>query len=127
MLHRAAQLLGRVAQTLYWDGGAYQEQTLTLVYYTSKKFYNVAPRWKGCPGTNALAYFGLFVTDEEEKEFYNPGTRLELIQLEKDLWGQCYKKFYGHKLRLSYYARTFVPGKPFQPSLMFVGKARTLP
>jgi hypothetical protein len=25
------------------------------------------------------------------------------------------------------YARVFVPGKPFQPSLMFVGKGRSLP
>ncbi len=24
-----------------------------------------------------------------------------------------------------YYARVFVPGKPFKPSLMFVGKARS--
>jgi hypothetical protein len=34
-------------------------------------------------------------------------------------WCQCYKTFYGRKL--------FVPGKLFQPSLMFVGEARNLP
>ncbi len=38
------------------------------------------------------------------------------------------KLFYGRKLRLfiiSYIV--FVPSKPFQPSLMFAGKARSLP
>jgi hypothetical protein len=33
------------------------------------------------------------------------------------------KLFYGCKLRLFIKARAFVPGKPFQPSLMFAGKA----
>jgi hypothetical protein len=27
----------------------------------------------------------------------------------------------------SFYATVFVPGKPFQPNLMFVGKVRSLP
>jgi hypothetical protein len=39
--------------------------------------------------------------------------------------GPCYKTFYGLKLRL--FIREFIPGKPFQPSLMFVVKARSLP
>jgi hypothetical protein len=37
--------------------------------------------------------------------------------------GQNYKGFYGRNLK----ARVFVPDKPFQPSLMFVGKAWGLP
>ncbi len=36
-------------------------------------------------------------------------------------------KLYGRKIRLFIKARVFVPGKPFQPSLMFVGEARNLP
>ncbi len=42
---------------------------------------------------------------------------------EIDPWGQCYKTFYGRNLRLLLIARAFVTGKPFQPSLMFGGKA----
>ncbi len=40
--------------------------------------------------------------------------------------GQYYKTFYGHNLQI-FVARVFVPVKPFQPSLLFVGKARGLP
>jgi hypothetical protein len=36
-------------------------------------------------------------------------------------WGQSYKTFFGRYLQK---ARAFVPGKPFQPSLMFAGNAR---
>jgi hypothetical protein len=36
--------------------------------------------------------------------------------------GQSNKKFYGCKLRILLEARVFVPGKPFQSSLMFAGK-----
>jgi hypothetical protein len=35
-------------------------------------------------------------------------------------WGQSYKAFYARNLRK---ASVFVRGKPFQPSVMFVGKA----
>ncbi len=34
------------------------------------------------------------------------------------------KNFYSHNLGFSSLARVFVPGKPFRPSLMFMGKAR---
>jgi hypothetical protein len=34
----------------------------------------------------------------------------------------CYKTFYDRNLQIF-----FVLGKPFQPSLMFVGEARSLP
>ncbi len=40
--------------------------------------------------------------------------------------GQSYETFYGRNLQI-FVARVFVPGKPFQPCLMFVGKARGLP
>jgi hypothetical protein len=42
-------------------------------------------------------------------------------------WVQCYKPFYVCKLRMFVKAGVFVPGKPFQPSLMFVDKASSLP
>jgi hypothetical protein len=42
-------------------------------------------------------------------------------------WGKCYKTFYGRNLRFFKYARQFLLGKPFQTSLIFVGKARSLP
>ncbi len=38
--------------------------------------------------------------------------------------GQCFKTFYGRKLRLFMISQSVVPCKPFQPSLMFAGKAR---
>ncbi len=37
------------------------------------------------------------------------------------------KRFTAVRYDFSYLARAFVPGKPFQPSLTFVGKARGLP
>jgi hypothetical protein len=37
--------------------------------------------------------------------------------------GHSYKTFYGRNFPFSLFARVFVPGKPFQPSLMFAGKA----
>ncbi len=55
------------------------------------------------------------------------GTKTLAPDLALDLArGQCYKTF----LSLIYDFRNklvFVPGKPFQPSLMFVGKARAYP
>jgi hypothetical protein len=44
-----------------------------------------------------------------------------------ELRGQSYKTFYGHNLQVFVKARVFVLDKPFQPSLMFVCKARSLP
>ncbi len=41
--------------------------------------------------------------------------------------GLSYKTFYGRNLRIFVISRVFAPGKPFQPSLIFVGKARGLP
>ncbi len=41
-----------------------------------------------------------------------------------DTCGQCYKTFYGYDFSK---VRAFVPGKPFQLSLMFVGKAGAYP
>jgi hypothetical protein len=41
-------------------------------------------------------------------------------------WGLCYKTFYGRNL-LIFVIRVFVSGNPFQPSLMFVGEAGSLP
>jgi hypothetical protein len=40
---------------------------------------------------------------------------------------QFYKTFYGHNLQVFVKAIVFVPGKPFQPSPMFVGKAMSIP
>jgi hypothetical protein len=42
------------------------------------------------------------------KKFYSIGT-----------WGQCYNIFYDRKLRTI----VIYPGEPFQPTLMFAGKA----
>ncbi len=41
--------------------------------------------------------------------------------------GQYYKTFQSHNLRIFVISQSFVLGKPFQPSLMFVGEARSLP
>jgi hypothetical protein len=38
-------------------------------------------------------------------------------------WGQCYKTFYGRKLRLFIISYSVFPGNHFQPSLMFACKA----
>ncbi len=41
--------------------------------------------------------------------------------------GQCYQTFYGRNLRNFVISWNVCPGKPFQPSVMFVGKARAYP
>jgi len=41
--------------------------------------------------------------------------------------GLYYKTFYGCNLWIFVKKQVFVPVKPFQPSLMFVGVARSLP
>jgi hypothetical protein len=41
--------------------------------------------------------------------------------------GQYYKRFTDVIYKFSYQAKVFAPGKPFQPSLMFVGKAIVYP
>jgi hypothetical protein len=48
-------------------------------------------------------------------------------KLYKENRDQCYKTFCGRKLRLFIIARAFVPGKAFQPSVMFAGMARAYP
>ncbi len=47
----------------------------------------------------------------------------KLCSVLPESWVQRYKTFYVHNLRI----HNFVPAKPFQPSLMFVGKAKSLP
>ncbi len=42
-------------------------------------------------------------------------------------WSQCYKTFTDISYDFSLYARAFVLGNPFQPSLTFVGKAGANP
>ncbi len=39
-------------------------------------------------------------------------------------WAKCYTTFYIWNLRVLMLCSSFVPGKPFQPSLIFEGKAR---
>ncbi len=39
-------------------------------------------------------------------------------------WAECYKTFYGCNLRVIVTSYGVVPGRPFQPSLMYAGKAR---
>jgi hypothetical protein len=39
---------------------------------------------------------------------------------------QCYKTFSIRNLRIFVVSSVFVPGRPIQPSRLFVGKARTL-
>jgi hypothetical protein len=46
-----------------------------------------------------------------------------LVSHRNNTWGQCYKTLHGRTLRLF----IMIPGKPFLPSLMFVGKARAYP
>jgi hypothetical protein len=49
----------------------------------------------------------------------NGGMRLEPTYHTR---AQCYKKFKAVIYERSYQASVFLPGKPFQPSLIFVGK-----
>ena len=44
-----------------------------------------------------------------------------------DYWDLYYKTFYGHDLRIFVLSMCVLPGKPFQPSLLFMGEARGLP
>ncbi len=44
-----------------------------------------------------------------------------------DLTGQSYKSFYICNLHISVLTRAFIQGKPYQPSLMFAGKAGDYP
>jgi hypothetical protein len=60
---------------------------------------------------NALVIFVYTLSDERTK-FGNI-----------DTWSQFYKTFLSGICEISKYARVFVPGKRFQPSPMFVGKA----
>jgi len=56
-----------------------------------------------------------------EVNFFDP------LNLESAEPGACTIKLFTVVIyRFSKYARGFVPGKPVQPSLMFVGKVRSL-
>jgi hypothetical protein len=44
-----------------------------------------------------------------------------------DSRGPYYKTFYNRILRIFIITRVFVPGKPFQPRLVFVGKTGAFP
>jgi hypothetical protein len=45
----------------------------------------------------------------------------------KSLLGLYYKTFFGRNLRIFMISESVFPSKPFQSSLMFVGKAGTYP
>ncbi len=60
------------------------------------------------PVTNTLPYFS------EEIILKNDSIGL----------GQCYKNFYGRNLRMFVLSQSVVHGKPLQPCVMFVKKAR---
>jgi len=49
------------------------------------------------------------------------------FSLSLKVWAKYYKTFYVRNLVMSEIARVFVLGKPFQPSLMVVSKACSLP
>jgi hypothetical protein len=73
---------------------------------------NIRLGWKGLPGTNAVAYFVAALVTEEKKLYKNE------------------KRFQRQKTFFSITdneAKTFDPGKPFQSSLIFLGKATSLP
>jgi hypothetical protein len=73
----------------------------------------VWPRLERIPKDNS-AHFASWSLLTEKKKF----NRVET-------WEQGYKTFYGRKLQI--FVMMFVPGKPFQNSLLFVGKAKSLP
>ncbi len=71
--------------------------------------------WKDLSGTNS-SLLRIFVNYGREK-FYNIGP-----------WVECNISFYVRNLRIFVGSqRVFVPGKLFQPGLMFQSKARGLP
>ncbi len=51
--------------------------------------------------------------------------KLHFITL--DTRGQCYRTFYGRNLRMFVVSQGVALGRPFQPSIMFADKARSLP
>jgi hypothetical protein len=71
--------------------------------------------WKGLPGSNTLTYYeNLLITDVKSFMTLTPGANVI-----KPSMVVIYE--------FSFKARMFVSGRPFQPSLMFVGKAWSLP
>ncbi len=74
---------------------------------------NIRLSWKGLPRTNTLAYFekSLLIA---VKSFITLATG-----------GKLYKTFSVRNLRISVVARVFIPCRPFQSSLLIVGKAKT--
>ncbi len=89
--------------------------------------------------TNALAYFAA-IKETKKKDFDDwlevdgVGGKIENDgqQKETDSGADPVKTFYGRNLQvfviqMSKQVREFVPGKPFQPSLMLEGKTRACP
>ena len=56
-----------------------------------------------------------------------PDPQLNLLPAVELFWAQCYKTFLSVIYELSKQARVFVPGKLFQPSLIFEGKSGACP
>ncbi len=54
-----------------------------------------------------------------------PSINNDTLYYIEEIRSQCYKAFFSRKL-LNIGKRAFVAGKPFQPSLLFVGKTRSL-
>ncbi len=113
-----------------------------LASTTKKNNTSGAPwRWLrlGVPMTNTLAYLsGSWLTKWKSLMTWTtglssgcgslpaPGFQTQGWPGKAQLlsWGQCYKTFLSVICIFLYQARVFVPGKLFQPSLMFVSKAR---
>ncbi len=68
-----------------------------------------------------------YVNLDQKKSFLMLKQEKNRIVLSSPKPGQCYKTFFLHNLLLGENKLVFVPGRPFQPNLIFVGKARSLP
>jgi hypothetical protein len=79
--------------------GAYPSKVSTSVH-----IHYIIPGMKDMPGSNVVTYFA---TSSVTKKKVLIKTR-----------GQCYNTFTTISYDFSQYARAFIPGKPFQPSLM---------
>ncbi len=95
-------------QTLDWGGKACQGQTPSLllkgVTFRRKKFYNIG---------YSQAVYGIIYT---RNMLIVQATGLNVVKHFRAVICEC-----------SWKARFFVPGKSFQPSLIFEGKARSQP
>ncbi len=68
--------------------------------------------WKSLPGTNSLAYYGNS-KNMDKKSYITLGPGTSVVKLVTTVIYICLEQ-----------ARVFVPGKPFQPSLMFASRLR---